>query len=129
MQPELFIETLSEALTDLVNQLGGAKKVGGMFWPEKTMDKARGKLLDCLNPDHSQKFSLEQIDFLIEEARKQNVHTMPAYIGYKCGGKWIPVEPEDELAQLQRDYISATKTMKTLTDRIEKTQMRVVGQA
>ena len=119
-QNQLFIDSLSDAITDLVNQCGGVKKMGSLLWPEKTVRDAGSQLLNCLNPDHAQKLSLEQIDFLFDVARKETVHVVPQYIGNRYGYKVLPVEPEDEKAELQRKFIKAQESMSAITSRLEQ---------
>lgn len=120
MQQKLFNETLSDALYDLVNQLGGAKKVGSKLWPEKMIRDAGNQLFNCLNPEHRQNLSLDQIDLILEMARQENCHTIAKYIGDTYGYKFIPIEPEDEKAELQHAVIKATKEMKIITERMER---------
>ena len=73
-QNQLFIDSLSDALEEIITQLGGYKKVGSMLWPEKTIREAGNQLSNCINPEHQQKLSLDQIDFLLSESRKKNIH-------------------------------------------------------
>ena len=120
MQQELFNETLSDAFQDLINQLGGAKKVGAELWPEKLIRDAGNQLLNCLNPDHAQKLSLEQIDLIFSMAKKESSHVLAKYIGDMYGYKFIPIEPEDEKAELQHAYIKATNQMKQIADRMQQ---------
>ena len=120
MQQQLFNETLTDALTDLVNQLGGAKKVGKELWPEKMVREAGNQLLNCLNPEHAQKLSLEQIDLILSMAKQKNCHTIAKYIGDRYGYKFIPIKPEDEKAELYHAFIKATEDMQVITKRMEK---------
>ena len=122
-QHQLFIESLAESLAELVQQLGGAKAAGLELWPEKTAGEAGKHLLNCLNPDHSQKLSLEQIDFLISRGKQKNAHVVLQYLGKQYGYQITPIEPEDEKAQLQRDYIQAVGVLEELKKRLNKLQV------
>jgi hypothetical protein len=124
-QPALFHETFAEALADCVRALGGNKTVGAMLWPEKTIDEARRLLLDSLNPDRPNKLAPEQVLLILREARKVNCHAAIAYINRECGyADPQPIEPEDERAALQREYIAAVKTLTTISTRFERNLLR-----
>ena len=120
MQQELFNETLSDALHDLINQLGGAKKVGAELWPEKLIRDAGNQLLNCLNSEHAQKLSLDQIDLILTMAKQKNCHTIAKYIGDTYGYKFMPIEPEDEKAELQHAFIKTGEQMTNIIARMEK---------
>lgn len=38
-----------------------------------------------------------------------------------------PIEPRDEMAELQREYIAAAKTMQKLAERIERVNLKAVA--
>lgn len=61
MQMSLMHETLNDALREVVQAAGGAKKVGGSMFPEKTADDAASRVRDCLNADRREVFSPEQV--------------------------------------------------------------------
>lgn len=119
-QHELFIESMSDALSEIVYQLGGAKKVGSMLWPEKTMKASSNLLNDCLNNDNPNKLSLEQIDLLLKEARRLNIHIFAKYIGDTYGYQFTPISPEDEKAELQKQVVKAVNDLKPMITRLEK---------
>ena len=54
-QEPLFVETVNEALREIVKALGGAKKVAAQLRPQKTVDEAARWLLDCLNPERRER--------------------------------------------------------------------------
>lgn len=122
-QQSLFYEDIFEALRTDVMALGGAKKVGAMLWPEKTADKAGELLNNCLNRDRAEKLDLEQT-LLIKRAAK-SVGSY-ATLFFECDDAGFtrphPVEPEDEAAKLQREFIEAAKRMEQMTARIERLQ-------
>ncbi|MBV5337558.1 MAG: hypothetical protein J0653_06325, partial [Deltaproteobacteria bacterium] len=81
MQSALFHESLTDALRDVVQALGGTKKVGQMIRPEKTVEDAQRWINDCLNTDRREKFDPEQVFWLLKEGRKIGCH---AGINYLC---------------------------------------------
>lgn len=127
-QPALFHETFVEAIADCVRALGGNKKVGAMLWPEKSIEDARRTLLDSLNPERANKLSPEQVLLILREARKVNCHAALAYMAHACGyADPQPIEPEDERAALQRQFIEQSKSMQQLFARMERAGLRSVA--
>jgi hypothetical protein len=120
-QQSLFHETLTEALQDCIRALGGAKAVGHAMRPEKSIDDARRWLLDTLNPDRAEKLAPDQVLWILKESRKVGCHAAMAYIARECGyADPQPIEPEDERATLQREYIAAVKTLSAIQTRLER---------
>ena len=117
---ELFIESLSDAINAAVMQLGGVKKVGTMLWPEKSAREAGSQLLNCLNPDHAQKLSLEQIDFLIDTARKHNCHDIHKYVCDHYGYEFKVITKESIKLDIQQQINVGLADLKGLLDRLEK---------
>lgn len=70
MQQVLFHESLNDALREVVQTLGGTKKVGVLMRPEKSADEAARWISDCLNPDRREKFDPEQVLWLLREGRR-----------------------------------------------------------
>lgn len=125
-QQALFHDSLYDALKDCVRALGEPKAVAKAMRPEKTMDDARTWLLNCLNPDRPEKFDPEQILWILKESRKSGCHAAMAYIARECGyADPQPVEPDDERAALQREFVETGKTLKTLLARMERVGMKV----
>ena len=124
-QPALFHESFVDALHDCIRALGGPKTAGHAMRPEKSVDDARRWLLDCLNPDRAEKLAPDQVLWILKEARKVGCHAAMAYISRECGyADPQPIEPEDERAELQREYIAAVKTLAAITTRIERNGLR-----
>lgn len=117
---ELFVESLSDAISNAVNQLGGVKKVGAMLWPEKPIREAGNQLLNCLNAEHAQKLSLEQIDLILIAARKNNVHDVHKYLCDRHGYEFKPITKEAIKLDIQQQLNSTVGEIKSLLDRWEK---------
>lgn len=119
-QQPLFFEDVFDALRHVVQCAGGAKKVGHKLFPEKSPDQAGRFLMDCLNTTRAEKLDAEQIIVLLR-------------IGHDCGchvGVWFmsrasgysepdPIEPDDEMAELKRQFVQSVRTLKTLSNQIE----------
>jgi hypothetical protein len=127
-QPALFHESLTEALQDCVRALGGNKNVGAMLWPEKSIEDARRALLDALNPDRPNKLSPDQVLLILAESRKVGCHVGAAYILRHCGyAAPQPIEPDDERAALQREFVETGKTLRSLLARMERAGLKVAS--
>lgn len=117
----LFVETLSEALKEAVRACGGAKKVAGQLWPEKPLEAAQTRLLDCLNDARPDKLSPEQTLLILKLAREAGSHVAINFICAEAGyANPLVIEPEDERAKLQREFINAQRSMAALAARMER---------
>lgn len=121
MQEELFHDDEYSALSHAVSALGGAKKVGSELFPHMSPDAAGRRLLDCLNPDRNQELHPGQLLWLFKAARQVGCHSLFAYFAREAGyADPQPVEPEDEAAELQRQFIAAQQQMAQMMKRMEK---------
>lgn len=119
-QQALFHESINDALKAAVAAMGGTKAVGAKMRPEMSPDHAGRWLADCLNGDRREHLSPERVVWLLREARVAGVHDAMTYLAGECGYAVQPVEPEDERAKLQRDYIEAARSMAKMAARIER---------
>ena len=118
-QIPLFYDSYEDAIRDCVTALGGNKKVGTMLWPATPADEAGRKLAHCLNPEKRDKLDLGELQLIRREARKAGVHILAHYEARDAGyGEPQPLHPEDEAAQLQREFISAVNGLKAIEARM-----------
>lgn len=130
MTPSLFHDTLAEALRECVAACGGNKVVGARLWPEKNPTDAGRHLADCLNDGKRDKLSPEQVLLLLRLAREKGCHAGMTFIARDLGySDPQPIEPEDERAMLQREFIESTRAMAKLAQRIESLNIGVVRAA
>jgi hypothetical protein len=123
MQMSLIHETLNDALREVIQAAGGPKKVGAEMFPEKTIDEAAGRIRDCLNVDRREVFNPDQVMYLLRLGRRVGCHAAISYMNHDAGyADPLPVEPEDEVARLQRDYIEATKALLAMASKIDGLQ-------
>lgn len=125
MQTSLFYDDIYDALRDLVKAAGGPKEVGTKLWPDKSVSMAHTAMLNCLDRNRPEKFSPTQVVMLLKIGRKENCHAAMQYLAGECGYEVSPVEPKDELAMLQRQYIEAVKLLATITPKIESAQAKL----
>lgn len=120
------MESLNDALIDLVKALGGSKQVGPRLWPDAAPDQAQRKLLDCLNEDRPHHLTPGQMMFLLRMGRERGLHQALEFMLHDLGyAAPVPVEPRDEFAELQRQFLEATRHMQTIAERLEQLQPQV----
>lgn len=123
MQLALMHESMNDSLREAVQALGGTKKVGALMWPELPIDHASTKVRDCLNCERRERFNPEQVLMIMRMARQIGCHAVAAYMMREAGyADPLPVDPEDEIAKMQREFIEATKALGQLAARIEHVQ-------
>jgi hypothetical protein len=120
-QPALFHESINDALRELVTALGGMKKVAARMRPELAPDHAARWLADCLNADRREHLTPEQMVFLLREGRAAGYYNTMTWLAIECGySAPQPVDPLDERALLQREFIDATHRQAQLLSRLER---------
>lgn len=121
-QLPLIVESLNESIRYTVSMLGGPKKVGSRLWPGKDEEQARKYLDDCLNPERAAKLSPEEVLAIARWGREErNSHLI---LGFLCADLGyappLPIDPQDERAELMRQYIESTRENKRIADRMER---------
>jgi hypothetical protein len=120
MQMSLVHESITDALREAINACGGNKKAGPVLYPDLPVDQAAGRIRDCLNPDRRELFSPDQVVLIARLARDVGNHAIMNHLAVELGYlKPAPVEPEDEIARLQREFVEATKSLHNMATRIE----------
>lgn len=114
------MDGINGALIECVRACGGSKQVGPLLWPEKTPDAAQRLILACLNEDRPERLSPEQLVFVLKLSKAKGCH---AGINSLCDllayTHPTPIEPRDEVAELQKQFIAATEAMQALAARME----------
>lgn len=112
-----------DALSGAVMALGGWKKVGCLLRPELAIkpDIAAQWMRDCLNSERRERLNPHQVFLLMRLAKESGYHAtkhwLDAELGYEAGR---PLDPKDEQAQLQRDFIAAVQASKRIAERLDK---------
>lgn len=121
-QQPLFVESPAEALREAVRAAGGIKAVAALLWPEvRPPEAGHRRLLDCLNDERREKLSFEQVLLILRTAREAGCHVAMAYISRECGyAEPQPIEPADEAAALQRQFVAAVAEQRRLLARVER---------
>jgi len=119
----LFHETFLSALAEVVAALHGAKTVGAALRPELGAEAAGKWISNCLNHEHPQKLDPDQVLFILREGRKAQSHAAINYLLRESGyADAQPIEPDDEKAALQREFISGIKALTQLAERLDRNE-------
>jgi len=119
-QIPLFSESPEEALRALVAALGGAKHVACAMRPDLPADDAGRWLIKCLDHERAEKLSLSQLLWLLRAGRQAGVHVAMYYFAGEAGYKATAMDPADELAAAQRQFVESVAMQKALVSRIER---------
>lgn len=104
-----------------VRHLGGAKVVGPMLWPDKTLDASSRLIRDCTNANRPERLNPEQILLILKKCRAADFHGLKHFIDAEAGyGRTAPLDPIDELAQAQREFVDSVQQLKRLGAQIER---------
>lgn len=96
-QSPLFYESVHDALRELVRVLGGAKAVGHLLWPGKSMQDAQTRLLNCLDHNRAEKLGPEELLLLLAKGNEAGCHVVMAYFNTECGYEQPrPRDPKEE---------------------------------
>lgn len=117
-QQSLWHDTLSEAVRAAVEALGGCKPVAASLWPSMPAQQAGRKLAHCLDDERAEKLSLDELDWIVREAREHGCHTIPGYLS-RHGYQVTPVSKEDQADELKRDFVAAVAAAQELGKRLE----------
>lgn len=127
-QIPLFYDSYEDAIRDAVLALGGFKKAGSMLWPTLPVDDAGRRLAHCLNGEKREKLAPGELQLIRRAARQAGVHILAAYEARDAGyAEPQPIAPEDEAAQLQREFIASVKALQTIQARMDQAARRVGG--
>jgi hypothetical protein len=118
-QPSLFVDTLNDAVRDTCRAIG-TKDIAKALWPKKTVEEASRYLNDCLNPDRPHKLDGEEILFIARRGREFGCHLITAFICMDTGyAPPTPVDPDDEKAELQRQFHADVERLERIANRIK----------
>lgn len=123
MQAEMpFYDSPEDALRAAVQALGGAKKVGGMLWPDKSADAASRQLMDCLNTGRNEKLDLSQVMFVLTQAKTVGCHSPFAWLAGQIGYDVKPITKFEEVDRLTTVVEQSAKTLASALATLERIQ-------
>lgn len=122
-QEHLFFDGPHDALRHVVRALGGPKKVGHTLRAGKSPDDAGRWLSNALDGDRRETLHLEDLIQLLRMGREAGchagLHELCRAVGYS---EPMPVEPEDQRAALEREFITAVQQLDRIQSRLESIQ-------
>jgi hypothetical protein len=122
-------ESFNDALIECVKAAGGSKVVGAKLWPEKMADAAQRHLLNCLQEGRAEHLKPDQVLFVLRLARDAGHHTGMHFLADSLGySQPEPISPRDEVAELQRQFLDATRAMQAMAARMEALQTTIHAQ-
>lgn len=124
----LFFDDVYAAMRGFVSAAGGSKVIGPLIFPTKG-DKAAGWLDDCLNRDRNAKLDPEEMLLLLKLARERNFHGVMGYILTETRyAPPEPIEPEDEVTKLLREYLASKRSNDARDARLERAVERLLSE-
>lgn len=115
-------QSLADALSDVVYAIGGPKAVAAELWPSKFRahpESAARYVSQCLDPARREKLSLDELEWLLAAGREAEEHGAMYYLARRCHyAQPEPITPDDERAQLQREFIAAVESQQQIADRL-----------
>ena len=124
-QIPLFVEDYDEAIRAAIQALGGFKRVGSELKPDLAADAAGRWLSDCVNPEKREILPPSALCFIRRRAREAGCHVLAAFESLDAGyAPPVPIAPEDERAELQREFVQMGKAMQGLFARMERAGLK-----
>ncbi len=124
-QGSLFHDTIADALGSAVLAIGGMKKAASALWPADPLSRSEARLRACLNAERAEKLSPDEVIRLAKLARVAGDHSVMQYLASELGYDISPVEPEEQAAALQRQFIAAVEEQRRIADRLTRLGVRV----
>lgn len=120
VQQPLWVEDWRDGVRAIGYGIGGMKALALSLWPAKR-EKAENWLSDCLNADRSAKLAPEEFLQIISIGREHGIHVLMHHIADQTHyTRPNPVEPEDQRADLQRQFLESVRTLDEIRKRLEK---------
>lgn len=118
-QDLLFYDSAMHAIDCTITSSGRHyKEVAAYLWPSKKPESAYARLKACLNDEKDEKLSFEEI---IAICKFCNRFDALFFFADQCShSRPEPRAPEDEKAELQREFLNGLKKLEVLGARLEK---------
>lgn len=117
-----FYEGPEDALRSAIAALGGAKAVGQMLHPTKSMEDARTLVLNCINPERKEKFDYSQIIFIFREAKRRGHTSGFDWFSNQCEFESRPITENEQKDRMLAVVEQSTKTLASALASLERLQ-------
>lgn len=122
-QEQLFFDRVEDALGAVIDACGGRKRVAVQMYPDKPVQDAHNLLNAQLNPERRERFTPDQVLYLARRGREVGCHAVMQYLAREVGyADPVPVEPEDQEAQLQRQFVDAVGQLQAIQQQLARVQ-------
>lgn len=123
-QPKLHYDDLDDALHDLVQALGGFKKVGPRLWASMPADDAAQRLRHCLNKSRREKLDHHETMQLLAWAREIEFHGAKHFVDDRTGyDRSNPRDPKDERLRAIAAVESAAAELRRASEQLERARI------
>jgi hypothetical protein len=116
----LHHEDILDALATDIMAAGGFKKVAAAIWPNMRMESAYARLKACMDADKDQKLSPEEVMSIKRMAREVDSWAAVTFelreLHFEAPA---PVEPEDQRARVQQEFVDAVAHLERLKRELE----------
>jgi hypothetical protein len=121
MQTDMpFYDEPEEALKAIVQALGGAKRIAGDMWPDKSLDSATRYLQDCLNTSRAEKLDISQVMYLLKKANQAGYHSAFKWIADEVGYESKPISKEAKEDSLIKAVEKAADALLRATSALDR---------
>lgn len=123
--PQLFHETIEDAIREVVNALGGPKKVAVALWTDRPPEAAHRLLLACLNEDRPERLAPHHLLTLMSAGREFGCHALMRFLAAETGYSCTPLDPADQVEKMQQQFTDSVRMLAQLAGQIEKMSPKV----
>ena len=121
LQQALFHERIEDALLAVIQACGGRKTFAVEMFGETKSQRDAHNLLDAmLNPERRERFSPEQLMYVARRGRAVGCHAVMEYLARDVGYTCEPIEPEDQVAELQREFVTAVERLQQIQQQLSR---------
>ena len=122
-QQVMFFDRIEDAVAAVVDCCGGRKKFASEMFPEKGARDAHNLLDAMLNPERRERFSPDQLLYVVRRGREAGCHAVMAYLAQEAGyAAPVPIDPKDQEAELQRQFVEAVGALQGIQQRLLRSQ-------
>lgn len=127
MQTQFWHDTWEDARDADINALGGRKKLAARLWPADDEETRQSRIKACCAPGHKQEFKPSEVIAIKRWARESASTAMIDFEAHELHFRVEWVEPEDEKARLQREFIEAVDRLDRIKNDIARNDLNVVN--
>lgn len=120
-QDTLWHDTFEDALRDVVQALGGPKRVASQLWPGKGLQEAARYLNHCLDVERNEKLSPGEIIWIMRAGAQAGCHVAMTFIADSClYERPRPVTRRDREAELRQQFVESVQQLEILRREMER---------